>query len=225
MLNIPVNIENFAILLKGKSLEFFPQYKHNFNDCFVVSDYDDELKIIGKHLLGKNIIHFRNRGHESCLTKENYYKFKIKYVQLGQVFRYNHFPLIRSYLYYLFFVRGVNVKFLPEQLRIFNDYFGEEYRLKFPNTGILSIIFALEIFKPKNLWIFGLDFYESDYFTKQIKNPIAHHPLEKRNEKMTRLNLENYVEKIFKEYKNTNIKMCSYYSKWSTLDNMEILNK
>ena len=45
------------------------------------------------------------------------------------------------------------------------DYTGNSaYKNKFPNTGILSILYAAEILKVKNLYIIGLDFFTNDYF-------------------------------------------------------------
>ena len=172
----------------------------------------------------KNIIHFRNRERVSTLTKENYLKYNIKHVQLGQVFRWNHFELFRSYIHYQLMNIGINANFLPEVMRKFNDDFDVQYRLKFPNTGILSILFALEVIKPKNLWIFGLDFYAVDYFTKQLKNPNDHNPIYKRNDKMNRLSLDVYIKDMFKIYDKTTIHMTSYYTKWPVSDNFNILD-
>ena len=217
-------IENFGVLLKGGSLDKLKKYKNKFKDCFIVSDYDDELAVLGNLLQGMNIIHFRNRGRTATLTKENYLKFNIRHVQLGQVLRWNHVELIRSYLNYIFMNIGITAHFLPESMRKFNDAFEKQYSLKFPNTGILSILFALEIIKPKNLWIFGLDFYAVDYFTKQLKNSDDHNPTSKKNDKMNRLRLDVYLKEIFKIYNKTSIHMASYHTKWQVSDNFTILD-
>ena len=34
---------------------------------------------------------------------------------------------------------------------------------KFPNAGLLALCYTLDVIKPKNLWICGLDFYSKDY--------------------------------------------------------------
>jgi hypothetical protein len=116
----------------------------------------------------------------------------------------------------------LNVYFLPEKLRIFNDRFGNEYKLKFPNTGILSIIYALEIIKPKVLWLFGLDFYARDYYVEQLKNPDSR-ASSVRNEKMERLDLVNYVCELFSEYPNTKIMLGTYYEDWPHVENIEFI--
>ena len=218
--NLQNNSENFGILLKGGSLDKLYKYKDKFNDCFIVSDYDDELNIIGDLLKNKNIIHFKNRSHNSSLTKTNYKRYSIKYIQLGQSFRWNHFKLLYSYLRYKFMYMGINISFLPEKLN--TDFFGPQYKLKFPNTGILSILFTLNIIKPKNLWIFGLDFYHVDYFTKQIKNP-DNRDLSDYRVKNEQLDLINYVINLFSENSDIKIHLASYYDKWPKLKNVNLI--
>ena len=215
--------ENFGLLLKGASLDKLSIYKNNFDQCIVVSDYDDELRVIGDQILGKEIIHFRNREPRSRLSKKNHIKYNVKEVQLGQVFRWNHYPLIKSYLIYKCFFSNINVYFLPEKLRIFNDRFGNEYKLKFPNTGILSIIYTLEIIRPKVLWLFGLDFYARDYYVKQLKNPDPR-PSSERNKKIVRLKMAEYVAELFSEYPDTKIMLGTYYQDWPDLSNLELLD-
>ena len=214
---------NFGLLLKGASLDKLPKYKDCFDKCIIVSDYDDELRVIGEQLIGKEIIHFRNREKGSSLTKENHIKYNIKHVQLGQVFRWNHFELIKSYLYYQSFFLGLNVYFLPERLRVFNDRFGNEFKLKFPNTGILSIIYTLEIIKPKVLWLFGLDFYVRDYYVEQLKNPDIR-PGSERNKKLVRLKMAEYVGELFADYPDTKIMLGTYYEDWPDISNIEFLD-
>ena len=77
------NIENFGIILKGKSIEKLPEVSKNFNDCFIVNNFDEEIKVIGDHLIGKNIVHFTNRSFRTApLIPENYEKLGIKEIQL-----------------------------------------------------------------------------------------------------------------------------------------------
>ena len=67
--------ENFGLLLKGGSLDQLHKYNDKFDQCMIVSDWDDELKVLGNYLLGKEITHFASRSMASCLTKENYMKY------------------------------------------------------------------------------------------------------------------------------------------------------
>lgn len=215
---IPTRPDNFAVLLKGASLENLPDYVSEFEHCFIVSDYDDELKIVGDDLLGKNIVHFTNRSKQASLSKANYLKYGITNIQLGQVFRYNHFRLLEAKLHYGLLMAGLKTHFLPEKLLCYHNGLGNEYKLKFPNTGIISLIYALEMIRPKNLWVFGLDFYSAPYMAKQTQGtPLT---LDQQAGKMGRLDLMDYVYQLFTSFPETNINMISYYRDWPKISNM-----
>ena len=110
---------------------------------------------------------------------------------------------------------------LPENLLRFHSSFGEEYSLKFPNTGILSIIYTLEIIRPKVLWVFGLDFYSKPYMVEQSQ--MTELSLNQQQSKLNRLNLPIYVSNLCKRYPKTKIMMASYFSKWPKTKNMKII--
>lgn len=218
---IPHRIDDFAVLLKGTSLDKVVDYHDQFNDCFIVSDYDDELKVIGKWLLGKNISHFTNRSRQASLSRSNYKKYNITTVQTGQVFRLDHYRLMETYLYYKMLMARINVYSLPEKLLEFHKEFGDEYALKFPNTGILSIIYTLEMIKPKRLWVFGMDFYSTPYMSEQTQGTTL--SLNQQAEKMDRLDLQGHVFRLFESYPETEIMMGSYYNNWPQISNMALL--
>ncbi len=213
--------DNFAVLLKGQSLEIMPQYIDEFNSCLIVSDYDDELELIGEYLQGKEIIHFTNRSKQSSLAKKSYKNFNINHIQTGQVFRFNHFRLMETFLHYKKMFIGLNVHSLPECLLSYHQCFGEEYGLKFPNTGILSLIYTLEMVRPKILWIFGLDFYSSKYMTEQTQTtPLT---IEQQAEKLTRLGIQDFVFSLFGKFPETQIRIASYFNNWPEIDNVSLL--
>ncbi|PCJ22116.1 MAG: hypothetical protein COB04_01300 [Gammaproteobacteria bacterium] len=215
---LPRGLDNLAVLLKGTSLEKLPEYSDQFEHCLIVSDYDDELAMIGKSLQDKNIIHFTNRSKQASLSKKNYKKYNISNIQLGQVFRLNHYRLMESMIHYKLMGIQLNVHSLPEKLLSYGEGLGEEYSLKFPNTGILSLIYSLEMIRPRNLWVFGLDFYSTPYMAKQVQSsPIG---LDGQAGKLGRLDLLNYVYSLFRRFPETNINMVSYYPGWPAISNM-----
>jgi len=228
------DIENFAVLLKGKSLEILPKYIQCFNKCFIVSDFEYELPIIGKHIMGMEIVHFTNRYHQSSLKKSTYYEYSIKHIQLGQSFRINHYRLIRTYIYHKIKNNILKVHLLPNKLNKFDENLPPEYFYKFPNTGLLAVLYALEIIKPKNLWIFGLDFYSADYLTLQqegnysasIKNPELNIEfnssirLDMQKQKIDRLDLPGLFNRLVKKNKDINIHIATYYSGLEKSDNL-----
>ena len=140
-------LDSYAVLLKGSSLEKLKDYHSEFQSCFIVSDYDDELEAIGCYLIDKDITHFTNRSKQSSLSKKNYIKYSIRNSN-WPVFRWNHFRLIETFFHYKTMCIEINITPLPEKLLHFKDM-PDEYQLKFPNTGILSIIMRSRLYAQK----------------------------------------------------------------------------
>jgi len=219
--NFRDDIEDFAVLLKGSSLDKLGPFSNHFNKCFIVSDYDDELNIIGSFLEGKDITHFTNRSRQSTLSKDNYMKYKIKNIQTGQVFRWSHFRLIETFFYYKSLAIGLKVRPLPEIMLKYHLSLPKEYHLKFPNTGILSIMYALIIIRPKILWIFGLDFYSRPYMVNQTQGTSLN--LEAQSNKLERLDMPKFVIDLIKDHPETKVMMASYYDGWPKLNNIVMI--
>jgi hypothetical protein len=118
---------------------------------------------------------------------------------------------------------GLNVHFLPDCLLAYHKEFGKEYGLKFPNTGILSLIYTLEIIRPKTMWIFGLDFYSSKYMTTQTQT--THLTIDNQAAKLDRLGLQEFVFSLFRKFPETKIKVASYYNDWPEIHNVSMLKK
>ena len=215
-------IGDFGLLLKGSSLERLRDYNTEFNHCFIVSDYDDELDKIGHLIADKDTAHFTNRSIQAKLSKANYLKYNILNVQLGQVFRPNHYRLIQTYLYYKAIRIGLQVHSLPEKLLEFHSQVGTEYALKFPNTGMLSLLYTLKMIQPKRLWVFGMDFYASPYMVEQKGQPLTV-SLQQQAGKMERLNLHDWAVSLIESSPGTEVKMCSYYDGWPEMKRLSLL--
>lgn len=211
-------VSDFGILLKGKSLELLSKYSHEFESCFIVSDFDDELYSVRDLIQGKQIIHFTNRSRQAQLSRNSYKRLNIKDIQAGQVFRWNHFRLIQAALYRLVLSPRVKFNFLPENLLSLNDELPHEYQYKFPNTGILSILFALTIIQPKNLWVFGLDFYESPYMTTQTQGTNL--SVQDQNKKIERLNLKEFLFENVRRNNRTIVHLASYAKEIPQISNL-----
>ena len=211
-------MENFGILLKGKSLEQLPQYDKEFENCFLVNNFDKEMSAIDYCLTGKKCVHFVNRVETAYLQPENYRKLNVSDVQLPKVSSIGDKRLQRGIKHYQSL--GLKTHFLPKQLLEFNKRdFGKEYMRKYPNTGIIAIIYALEILKPKTLWLVGLDFYQSDYLFRRSHQS----PLKVQQEKMGRINLVEVTANIFSRYPDTQINMVSYYDGFDEISNVKII--
>lgn len=213
------NIENFGVVLKGKSIEKLPQVTKEFNDCFIVNNFDKEIEIIGDCLLDKNIVHFSNRSFRTApLKPENYNKLGIKEVQLYKSSALWDKRLL--YIIYIYHSLGLRTVFLPKHLmKVSKGLFGSEFEKKFPSTGLLAIFFALEIIKPQNLWIVGLDFYQSDYLVRRNYNT----PIEIMRAKMKKTDSPGAVRRWIREYPNVNFNIVTYFDGFEPQQNLKLL--
>tara|TARA_B100000519_G_C14260974_1_gene447951 strand:- start:5875 stop:6618 length:744 start_codon:yes stop_codon:yes gene_type:complete len=211
----------FGVLLKGMSLECLPKYYHEFENCFLVNNFDKEIDKIGESLSNKKCVHFVNRLMTAPLSPENYKKYNINDIQLIKVSDFGDGILKKTIKHYKSL--GLNTHFLIKKMLKFNEYFsqfGSEYQLKSPNTGFLAIAYTLELLRPKTLWVIGLDFYQSDYLTRRPHQA----PINIQRQKMDRINLVNVTADLFKEYPDTQIKLVTYYEGFPKIPNVKIYN-
>jgi hypothetical protein len=210
-------IDSFGIILKGKSLERFPDFRDRFERCFLVNNFDKEIEAVGGSLEGKKIVHFVNRLMTAPLKPENYERFNITDVQLSKISRVGDKRLKVAVPHYNSL--GLKVHYLPKHLLKFNEFFGAEYAKKFPNTGILAIIYTLQMLRPRNLWIVGLDYYQSDYL---FRRPHAN-PIEVQRAKMARINLVEITADMFRRHPDVRINMVSYYKGFPEVENVRFV--
>lgn len=213
----PKRMESFGVILKGKSLEQFPRYDKEFKNCFLVNNFDKEIELMGNSLIGMKCVQFVNRLETACMFPENYQKFNIADIQLSKVSAFGDQRLRRVIKYYKSL--GLKTHFLPKKLLLFNKEFDKEYAKKYPNTGILAIIYALEMFRPKVFWIIGLDFYQSDYL---VRRPHQN-PIHVQRAKMKKLNLVEVTANILKRFPSVKVNIVTYYRGFPNLPNVEIL--
>jgi hypothetical protein len=209
------DLESFGIMLKGKSLEQFPKYDKEFENCFLVNNFDKEFGAIGSSLEGKKCVHLVNRLITAPLTPENYKRFNITEVQLPKVSAVGDRKFKPALKHYKSL--GLKMHYLPKKLLKFNkqDY-GKEYAKKYPNTGILAIIYALEMLRPKTLWIFGLDFYQSDYLFRRPHQST----IDLQRAKMKRVNMPEVTANIFRQFPEVQVNMVSYYEGFPDVPNV-----
>ena len=216
------NINNFGILGKGSSLAYLKKYHANFGSSYVLSDFDEELEIYKKYLKNKKIIHFANRDSLSILQRSTYNEFNIKNVQLSTKFSFSNFKILITYLKYKIRLPSLKISLLDKGALKYNQNFSKEYKNKFPNTGILSILYAIDYLSPKNLWIFGIDFYTTPYSTIQKNPPTIN--LEEQNNKIKRLDLIQILNKKISESPHINFHIFSYSSEWIDVPNLRKYN-
>jgi len=217
MYHFQENIEHFGVILKGKSIEKIDEVYGNYDDCFIVNNFDKEMELLERYLINKNTVHFVNRLMTAPLTPSNYRKLGITDIQLTKVSAKGDDGLKRAIMHYKSL--GLRTHFLPQGLLRFNRDFGPEYANKHPNTGILAICYALDILRPKNLWIVGLDFYQADYLVRRPHQT----PIEGQRAKMKRTDLSDVFVNILKRYPDVNVSIVTYYDGFPELENLNIL--
>lgn len=217
LISIKPGIENFGILINNQSLEKLPKVAKNFNDCFIINNFDTEFDIIGNHLLGKNIIQFSNRMYGTTpLNPAHYKNYGIKEIQF---YKYNSLLDYRLlYLLYKYQLLGLSTVFLPKYIDVSGLIFGPSFKNKFPSTDLCAIYYALEIIRPKNLWIIGLDFYEHGYLTRNVDNALV----ERKRKKLKKANAHNVVNEWIRYYKDVNFNIVTYYKGFKHRNNLNI---
>jgi hypothetical protein len=213
-------LENFGLIMKGASLENIEKIHNKFDHCFLINNFDPELDKYGKFLENKKIVHFVNKLFTAHMFKKNYERFDIKNIQMSTNFFLN-FKLLRAWLRYK--KLGLKVHFMNKEFdnknSYFNKFFEGKFRDKFPNAGVLAICYTLDVIRPKNLWICGLDFFSEDYIYRRPHQT----PLNLQQKKIQDSELPEKTMEIMSLYKHTNINLYSYYKNLNTPSNVKLL--
>ena len=213
-------IENFGLIMKGASLENIEKIHDKFDHCFLINNFDLEIEKYGKYLENKKIVHFVNKLFTAHMFKKNYERFNIKNIQMST----NFFLSIKLFrVWYRYKKMGLKVDFMNKEFNnknsYFNKFFDGRFRERFPNAGILALCYTLDVIKPKNLWICGLDFYSQDYIFRRSHQT----PLNLQQKKMQDSKLPEKTMEIMSLYKNININLYSYYKNLNAPSNVNLL--
>jgi len=217
------NLDNFAVILKGSSVKNLPKFSSNFNDCFLVNNIDrnvnqedSEYNVIAPEIRGKNIAHFVNRLTTAPLLKEHYEELNIKNVQFSKIKLDHMLSNVKGY----YESCNLTCHLLPEELLEYNKFFSEEYANKHPNTGVLAVVYAAHMLKPKTLWVIGLDFYQKDYLFRRPWQA----PLENQQNKMKRTNMINHFVDVVEKNPDVSFKLITGATGIPKVENLEIIS-
>tara|TARA_Y100000389_G_scaffold147641_1_gene146551 strand:- start:23362 stop:24138 length:777 start_codon:yes stop_codon:yes gene_type:complete len=170
----PAKIENICIFCKGESLDLFFDYvknKKNKIDVIILVNFEDNDLLSKKNL--KSVIEgipiiFIGNIVEPLLNLDNLKGLSLYEVYI-QRFKPDKFQIKKTSLAgnrtnYRLNSISKNVKYL----NLYTLNFFTNLRLKFKdglrsNCGLTSIILACS-YNPKTINIFGLDFYETEYY-------------------------------------------------------------
>lgn len=212
------NTSSLCILLKGASLKYFSDNYQNYDNIMIVSDFEDELKDLKPYLQNKDIIHFVNRSFNARLKNRTYRDLKVRQVQLSTKLDLFDIRVIKKYLYLKLFNWGLMINFIPGSFDFYSQNFPSSYKNKFPNTGILAILFAVNVLKIKNIHIYGLDFYTTDYHVQQTLSPNI--TTAQQAQKISNLDLIQFIHEFMIENSSYNFYIKSYYDEWPLTNNI-----
>ena len=160
------SMEKITVLCRGQSVSYIAK-NNNFDACYIVGQFDHTLKSIGKHLAGKKIVQVINKSTIK-VNRKIHDKFNVNDIQCnftGWIDR----PLssARKKIYKTVKMKNswARVHLAPPGIRErrVSDKNGV---IKWATTGIYAVDLA-SFWRPKEIWIFGLDFYAVPYFKKE----------------------------------------------------------
>jgi len=161
---------NVGILLRGQSLLRVKDYWDRFEEGYFANDFRQEWKLLSPEITTKRWAHVVNRVPASWFTKKEYEIMGIQRVLT------NHFP---SRGVHPFHKVGVPWEYMPEEMR--DEIPGD---LKdgrgYPSIGIQTVAYIASVVRPKNIWLFGLDFYHSHYLVSDKIRKEHHLAKQKR---------------------------------------------
>lgn len=214
------NQKNIGIILKGKSIQQISKVYERFKCAFIVNNFDLEIPVVGKYLRDKNIVQFVNKLSTATMKRANYKALKIQYIQSNLMdHSKNHVMINKVKGYYT--RMGLKFTTLPNILQKYNEFFiGKgRYKYKHPNTGILAICYAIELIKPKNIYIVGLDLYQQDYlFRRSHQNPLR-----VQQAKMKRTKMVDYFNNLTLTNPNINFTIGTNNTHIKERNNVRIL--
>ena len=145
------------ILGRGTSLKRLEVYQDiDDKNVAIVNNFNYELGLdyIKDFLKGKSVTQFINRETMSFLKKEYYFDFNIDCILNVLRSEYNDSNIRKTLNRY-----QISTNYL---LNIMVEY-SKDQKGGFPTTGILSIVYSSVVLKAKDVYIIGVDFYDTNY--------------------------------------------------------------
>lgn len=207
--------ESIGVLCRGKSLERLSDVAKKFDHCFIVNSWRKEWKTFRRELRRKTIVHFVNHEKTSVMPPEVYKRLGIERAVCYWTKRHTH-PGFRvkdaSVTVELCEKAGVKLDMMPD------EFLPDCNRIK--NSGVMCCLYVSEVFRPKTLWVIGLDFYTANYWVGNLT---------KYQEKMRQEGLSDRLVDEFvgvvERYPEIEYKLITRCESLPKLDNLEIISK
>lgn len=170
-------VDSIGVICRGKSLGKIGKYKEHFKNTFVISQHYESFKLIGKHLLGSNIVKVWGSifNNPSEADKEQYKEYGIKDMQTylnpkGSDRKAHKFKYIWKRNRGILQVVPIPENFYERNKRfILKRKYRRGERLHHPTLGLFGVDLACA-YKPKSVHIIGLDFYTAPDFVVEKKH-------------------------------------------------------
>ena len=210
-------LDSIGVVCRGKSLGSIGKFKEHFKNCFIVGQHIESFKKVGDHFRGSNMVKVHgntytkfkkhNRGMDreyniidmqTYLVPENSerkaYKFK-------KICKKNKWLKVHSH----------PVEFIDRNRRFLTGT-----KLTHPTLGLFGVDLAAA-YKPKDVYIIGLDFYTTpDFIIERMHVPQWKN--KPKGEGMIR-----YFKLLCKEEKDINFHLYTCCKQIKSKDNLKVI--
>lgn len=146
--------ESCSVLGRGESLAVFNGVDKSKGECFLANFDDKTVAALGvRHISDKNLTIVSNY-EEPILFKHLLFGLKIRNVYVAMFKKQPYVWKNRARGYGFLEIYGKSVLFLPFDI-------GADFTAELRNTGLIAIHLAASIHK--KIFLYGFDFYQSDY--------------------------------------------------------------
>ncbi|MGA0351993.1 MAG: hypothetical protein ACO3MF_04545 [Acholeplasmataceae bacterium] len=201
---------SIAILCRGQSLNLIKHHLDEVDEVITVNNFMSESQntSIDKILQIKNVSSICCRMKGAVATKKWYNQYDVKKIILN-VFS-NEYHKHPTKAKQILDRDNISSSPLPDVMKMWTNETGG-----FPTTGVLAIVYATTALKKKNIYVAGMDFYETDYFNGS--------PPSKGGLKKSKI-MKSYLLDFMKQFPNTHFTFITKSSFSSSLKNVTICN-
>jgi len=165
-----------AILCRGSSANRLSEFTSEVDVCLLVNSWEKDIhrEPFNRYVQDKRLIHYVCRTRQSVLSQKTYNKYKFSHVQLNITSKSED----RGESEVCLKKMGIKYQYMEEDMCKWSI----DGKGGFPTTGILTVVHAVKCLRIPELYIFGLDFYEAEYFTDNTlhkSKKVLHHQVEK----------------------------------------------
>jgi len=158
-------VDNIGVICRGRSISSLKDYNDQFDHCFIVGQHENAMSQIGDFLVGKKIVQVCNKTVLKVgdgLAE----RYGIKDIQLNFSSKQDNSKVGGNKLKLWDKCKQANpwatVYLLPDGFK------SRRSQKRWETTGVMGVDIAA-FFKPKNIYVYGLDFYLAEYFCRERK--------------------------------------------------------